>query len=38
MMQCQWYLRKPPGRRLQKQKVVWKGSGIKKMHDVKVLF
>ena len=31
-------LRKPPGRRLQKWKVVWKGSGIKKTHDVKVHF
>lgn len=31
-------LRKHPGRKTQKQKVVWKGSGIKKMLDVKVLF
>ena len=31
-------LRKPPGKRPQKWKVVWKGSGIKKMLDVKVLF
>ena len=31
-------LRKPPGRRPRKWKVVWKGSGIKKMHNVKVLF